>query len=368
MRKRTLIPLLIAILLFCGLAATLYLRYKAPPEAARLLPESDAIVYLNLKAVRSVTHFDQSPIQRSPDFQHFIDATGIVPERDLDSVALALHRMSDPSGPNGPVAYSEVFLGRFDGVRLAQYLSSIASQEESYAGRTIYTIPVGEPSARHLRIAQIGYDLIAASNMPTPEQIHSMLDRSRAPALSTPGSSLLAARYHEVPILSEAWGIGHIGLPFTSDSNDPNLISVFGFQLPLRTDTDFVASLRYTAAAHVLSGGAVHLRIEEIAPDPSTAAATVDTLTNLLNILRNFTPDHSLDAPPPHTPATEATQAILNSVTLTHTDSRVLLNATASLDQLKALATTHNPTTSPLAPSTSTTTPHATQTPLTASN
>jgi hypothetical protein len=213
MRKRTLIPLLIAVILLCALGAMLYLRAKAPPEAARLLPESDAIVYINLKAVRAVTHFDQSPIQRSPDFQQFIDATGIVPERDLDSVALALHRMSDPNGPNGPVAYSEVFIGRFDGVRLAQYLHSIATGEESYTGRTIYTIPVGEPAGRRLRIAQLGYDVLAASNMPTPEQIHSMLDRSRAGALSTPGSSLLAARYHEVPLLSEAWGIGHIGLP-----------------------------------------------------------------------------------------------------------------------------------------------------------
>jgi hypothetical protein len=99
MRKRTLIPLLIAILLLCALGAMLYLRAIAPPEAARLLPESDAIVFINLKSVRSVTHFDQTPIERTPDFQHFIDATGIVPERDLDSVALALHRMADPTGP-----------------------------------------------------------------------------------------------------------------------------------------------------------------------------------------------------------------------------------------------------------------------------
>jgi hypothetical protein len=413
MRKRTLIPLLIAILLLSALGAMLYLRANAPPEAARLLPESDAIVFLNLKAVRSVTHFDQSPIDRSPDFQHFIDATGIVPERDLDSVALALHRMPDPHGPNGPVAYSEVFVGRFDGVRLSTYLHTIASAEESYTGRTIFTIPVGD-AGRHLRIAQIGYDVLAASNMPTEEQIHSMLDRSRAGALSTPGSSLLAARYHEVPILSEAWGIGHIGLPFAANPDQPGFssdtsstvspvpqnsrpsstasslappsdyISAFGLQLPLRTDTDFVASLRYTPAARVLSGGAVHLRIEELAPDPTSASNTVDTLTNLLNVLRSLSaaqpPDQQTD------PSTAASTAILNSVTLSHHEARVLLNASASLDQLKALTTTHNPATSPLAPSSYTPVPpppspppsssrhhphkhpHATQTPSAASN
>jgi hypothetical protein len=374
MRKRTLIPLLIAVLLLCALGAMLYLRAKAPPEAARLLPESDAIVYINLKAVRAVTHFDQSPIQRSPDFQQFIDATGIVPERDLDSVALALHRMPDPNGPNGPVAYSEVFVGRFDGVRLAHYLASIASDQESYTGRTIYTIPVGEPVGRHLRIAQLGYDVIAASNMPTPEQIHSMLDRSRAGALSTPGSSLLASRYHEVPLLSEAWGIGHIGLPFSADPegerdefethpttqpnaqpNEAAFISVLGLQLPLRTDTDFVASFRYTAAAHVLSGGAVHLRIEEIAPDPAAAASTVDALTTLLNILRGISLEQAsaqasaqASTPQPPDPSNDAVHAILNSISLSHHDSRAVLDANASLDQLKALTAAHNPAASPL--------------------
>jgi hypothetical protein len=351
MRKRTLIPLLVAITLLAALGVAFFLRAKAPPEAARLLPESDAILYLNLGSIRSVTHFDQTPIQRSADFQHFIDATGIVPERDLDSIALALHRMSDPTGPNGPVAYSEIFTGRFDGVRLAAYLASIATAQESYTGRTIYTIPVGEPVARPLRIAQLGYDMIAASNMPTPEQIHSMLDRSRAGAISTPGSSLLAARYHEVPLLSEAWGIGHIGLPFSADDQQPNrepgFISVLGLQLPLRTDTDFVASLRYTAAAHVLSGGAVHLRIEEIAPDPAAAANTVEALTTLLNILRAIGNEQAT-APQPLTPSSDAIHAILNSITLTHQESRAILHATASIDQLKSLTTAHDPTTSPL--------------------
>ncbi len=346
MRKRTLIPLLVAILLLCALGATLYLRAKAPPEAARLLPESDAIVFLNLKPIRAATHFDKTPTERSPDFQHFIDATGIVPERDLDSIALAFHRMPDPNGPNGPVAYSEVFIGRFDGTRLGQYLHTIASAEESYAGRTIYTIPI---DGRQLRIAQLGYDLLAASNMPTTEQIHSMLDRSTAGAVSTPGSSLLAARYRQVPLLSEAWGIGHIGLAFTADSADPNFISVLGLQLPLHTDSDFVASLRYTAATHLLSGGAVALRVEEFAPDPATAASTVDALTNLLNILRTLSAGQATAQQ--INPSNDAVQAILNSVTLTHHESRVQLNATAGIDQLKALTTAHDPAASPLTPS-----------------
>jgi hypothetical protein len=345
MRKRTTIPLLIVLAVLTALGAMLYLRAKAPPEAARLLPESDAIIFLHLNAVRSATHFDETPVHRSPYFQQFIDATGIVPERDLDSAAFALHRMPDPHGPNGPVAYSEVFTGRFDGVKLARYLASFATAQESYAGRTIFTIPMEN---RQLRVAQLGYDTIAASNMPTPEQIHSMLDRSRASALATPGCSLLAARFHEVPILSEAWGIGHIGLPFSQDG----YISVLGMKLPLPEDTDLVASLRYTGAAHVLSGGAVHLRVEEMAPDPASAAHTVDTLGILLNILRGITADR-----PAHTDADTALSSVLDSIKLTQHNDTALLNATISLDQLKTLTSAHNPTTESPAPASPTPSP-----------
>ncbi|HEY1744993.1 MAG TPA: hypothetical protein VGG18_17615 [Granulicella sp.] len=323
MRKRTLIPLLIVLAVLVALGIAFYLRTKSPPEAALLLPESDAIVYIHLKTVRTVTHFDTTPVQRSGDFQRFIDATGIVPDRDIDDAAFALHRMANPNGPNGPVAYSEVFVGRFDGQRLAKYLASIATARETYAGREIYSIPI---EGRTLRVTQLGYDMIGASNTPTAEQIHSMLDRSRVSALGTPGSSLLAARYSEVPLLSQAWGIGHIGLPFAQDGH----ISILGLQLPLPEDTDLVASLRYS--------GSVHLRIEEIASDPDAAQHTVETLTTLLNIVRGLG-----SAEPPRNPADSAMRNILASITLEQHKDRALLNASASLDQIKALTSANTP-------------------------
>ena len=177
MRKRTRYSLLGMLALVAALIVAVALRKTAPPEAARLLPESDAILYINLRPLRSATHFDRTSVSRSPDYQHFVDVTGIIPERDLDAAAFALHRMDDPNGPNGPVAYSEVFEGRFDGERLAQYLGSIATSQENYGGHIVYTIPI---EGRQFRIAQLGYDTLAASNMPTPEQIHEMLDRYRA--------------------------------------------------------------------------------------------------------------------------------------------------------------------------------------------
>jgi len=322
MRRRSHRSLLIALAVLLAITVVLVLRQKAPPEAARLLPESDAIVYIHLKTVRTATHFDTTPVVRSPDYQRFVDATGIVPERDLDAVAFALHRMPDPKGPNGPVAYSEVFEGRFDGMKLARYLASIASAKETYAGHDIYTIPV---EGRNLRVAQVGYDTIAASNMPTAEQIHSMLDRHRASALWTPGSSLLAARYSEVPLLSQAWAIGHIGLPFAENGK----ISLLGLELPLNEDTDLVASLRYS--------GSVHLRIEEIAPTEDAARHTVETMTTLLSILRGIQ-----SAQPAETPGAQAMRTLIDSVEVKHDKDRAVLTASATTDEVKALTSAAN--------------------------
>ena len=331
MRRRTRYSLLLMAALIVALAVALMLRKKAPPEAARLLPESDAIVYVNLKPLRLATHFDRTVVKRSPDFQHFIDATGIVPERDLDEVALALHRMDDPNGPNGPVAYSEVFEGRFDGDRLMRYLASIATARANYAGHEIFTIPVNDPergARRQLRVAQLGYDTVAASNMPTAEQIHSMLDRHRAAASPFAGSSLLSARYSDVPLLSSAWAIGHIGLPFS----DRGRISVLGLQLPLPEDTTFVASLRYV--------GAVHLRIEQIATTEAEAAEATRSLGALLALFR------SMERIRPGVPGDVAMGQIIDSLKIEQHKDRAVLTGTIPVELLQQM-TVPGPSTQP---------------------
>ncbi len=324
MRKPTRYSLLIALALVAALVFAIALRKAAPPEAARLLPESDAIVYVNLKPLRLATHFDRTQITRSPDYQHFIDATGIVPERDLDAVAFALHRIDDPNGPNGPVGYSEVFEGRFDGARLASYLATIATAQETYDGHTIFTIPVGESdpkthATRQLRVAQLDYDSIAASNMPTTEQIHSILDRHRAAASPFSGSSLLSARYRDVPLLSNAWAIGHIGLPFS----DRGYITLFGLQLPLPEDTTFVASLRYV--------GSLRLRIEQISPTEAEAQLATQSLNALLGLFK------SLQQVQPRNANDTAFLQMVGSLKIERDKDRSVLTATIPVELVKQL-------------------------------
>ena len=322
MRKRTLYSLAAAVLILCALAVAVVLRQKAPPEVARLLPESDAIVYLNLKPLRAATHFERSPVTPPPTYQQFIDATGIQFERDLDKAAFALHSMADPSGPNGPVAFSEVFQGRFDTARLTRYLTGLSVNQENYAGRTIFLIP---SEGRTLRVALLDYETIAASNMPTPEQIHSILDRSRAAASPFAGSSLLNARYRDIPILAhDAWAIGHIGLPFASHGR----ISVMGLELPMPTDATFVASLHYT--------NALHLRIDQIVHTDLEAAQSATSLNTLLNLLRSV---QQAQQPILRTPEDVALRQFTDSIKIQTEKDRATLTATVPDETLKHLAT-----------------------------
>ena len=49
MRRRTRYSLMGVVALLVALIVAVILRKEAPPECARLLPESDAIVYFNLR-------------------------------------------------------------------------------------------------------------------------------------------------------------------------------------------------------------------------------------------------------------------------------------------------------------------------------
>lgn len=320
MRKSTRYTLLAIVVAVIALLAVFYLRTVAPPENARLLPECDAIVYLNVKPLRTATHFDRDPVSRSISYQHFVDATGIVAERDLDSAAFALHSMSDSTGPNGAVAFSEVLEGRFNSERLDRYFASIAHGQELYAGHTIYSIP---SEGRVLRVSILNYATVAGSNMPTPEQIHSILDRARAAASPFAGSSLLSARYRDVPAFSSAWAVGRLGLPF----NNQGHLDLLGLRLPIPADTTFVASIRYV--------GALHLRIEAVETSSADAIQTADSLGQLLALARTL---QNAQQSSLRTPEDRAIHTLLDSIQIESKKERTVVTATLPSDALKSFS------------------------------
>jgi hypothetical protein len=325
MHKRTRRTLLVVAGVLVLLAVAVFLRSKAPPEAARLLPESDGIIYFNLKPVRTFLHKDLKPPRRVPEYQEFVDATGVDWERDLDSAAIALHRMPDPTGPNGPVAYSMVLTGKLTGKRLNNWLDTHAASRELYAGHTIYSIPA---ETRMVRVAQVGYDMIAVSNFPTTEKIHSIIDRHRTAALPFAGSSLLSAHFHEVPLLSVAWGVGQVGLPFS----ESGAIKVLGLSLPLQDDSTIIASV----TPGLPLGNSVRLRVEEIAPDETKAASQAAALSTIILLARDVTVQLSSN------PANDALREILKSTQISQKRNRVVATASLSPALLGRVTETEN--------------------------
>jgi hypothetical protein len=318
MLRRTRRTLWIVATVLLVLAAAIYLRFKAPPEAARLLPESDGIVYVNLRPLRALLrkNLNPVPVTRAPEYQAFIDATGIDWERDLEEAAIAVHRMQDPKGPNGPAAYSMVLVGKLDGKALARYMQAHGASIENYAGHPIYSLP---SEGRTVRVAQVSYDTVAISNFPDTEKIHSILDRHRTAALPFSGSTLLAEHYSEIPLLSLAWGMGQIGLPFSEDGS----IHLFGASLPLEPDSTFLASVHWA--------GALKLRVVEISPTDDAAGKQAASLGMLLSLAQGA----SAGLAP--TPANSALKAVLQTAQISQKKNRVIINADLPKDLPVAL-------------------------------
>lgn len=322
MNRRTRRSLLVVAGVLIVLAIAIFLRSKAPPEVARLLPESDGILYVNLKPVRAFFRKDLKPPERVPEYQQFVDATGIDWERDLDQVAIALHRMPNPNGPNGPVAYSLVLQGKLTGKRLKTWLEANAATSEVYAGKTIYSVP---SEGRTVRVAQIGYDMLAISNTPSPEQIHAIIDRHRTAALPFAGSTLLSHHYHDVPLLALAWGIGQIGLPLSESGS----IHIFGFALPLADGATLVASVTPSLPL----SGLLRIRVEEIAPNEEEAQSQAANLATLVTLARGFT------APLGSNAANNALKQLLKTTEVTQKHDRVIVTANLTPSVLLAAST-----------------------------
>src|SRR5260221_14208597 len=98
-RRRTIWATAIAILLLGFVGAAIYFRTQSAPAAARLLPENDAVIYVNLGTMRAFSDFGNKTVVHEPDYEEFVRDTGFQLERDLQEAAIAVHapeRAGDP--------------------------------------------------------------------------------------------------------------------------------------------------------------------------------------------------------------------------------------------------------------------------------
>jgi hypothetical protein len=260
MRLRRRFPILFGLLIFlAALAAVVYLRKHAPPEAARLLPGADGFVYINLQWMRRADFGSHAPlVQHDSEYDKFILATGFDFERDLAQAAFAVHYPGPAT--RGQTRFSEILVAHLDGNKLREYLKTVASSIDNHRSIDIYNISLED---RTLRVAILGVNvctphlcaMVAASNHDDPQVIRSMIDRSRKMASPFGGPALLRQYYKYVPQLplpSLGWAI------FKLDSS-ASVLDV----LPLSGQATVVASVRYL--------GAVHFRAETFTKDEQTA-------------------------------------------------------------------------------------------------
>jgi hypothetical protein len=323
MRIRRRLPIVLAVLLVAAaVALAVVLRKHAPPEPARLLPAADGFVYVDLQWMRRANVTGQLPaVPHDPDYEQFIQATGFQFERDLDEAAVAIHYPAKSSGGSPDSAqqprFSEVFVGKIDGERLRAYLRQISSSVENFETRDIFNIPL---QGRTVRVAILGVDTVAASNLDDPLVIRGIIGRSRKLASPFGGPALLRQYYKEVPLASLGWAVLKI-----EPSGDLAASGPLGWSFLFSKPATVVASVRYL--------GAVHFKAQAFAGSEEEAGQLAGRIDTFLNIFRTAESSVSTSGPDPDI------KAFLDSLKIQPEKTRAVLTAVVPLGLIrKALA------------------------------
>jgi hypothetical protein len=323
--KRTL-PIVFAVLIVAAaVTVTVQLRKHAPPEPARLLPGADGFLYVDYSWIRRVNGRPLRPVTHDAEYEQFIQETGFDYERDLDSVAFAVHYPEKwpGKGTGGRAAeprFSEVFIGHFDATKCASYLAKKAKSVEDYDSVSIYTIPIYE---RTFRIAILGVDTVAASNLEDPAVIRGMVDRSRRLASPFGGPALLRRYFKRVQFASPVWLITHI---------EPEAPSFEGLSAIFPKPADVVVSASFNPLRLPFRAGTLRVRGEAWAGSDDDAR----TITDKLNVfLAMF---HSAEASVAN-PGTDAdVKALFDSLQVEQEDTRAVLLANLPTEVFHKLA------------------------------
>jgi hypothetical protein len=299
--RKILIPIALAVV--AGVALALWVR-NAPPRPARMLPDADAYVYFDFRPMRAAGLFDRLPnVQLDPEYQDFVNKTGIHLEHDLDQAAFAVHLAQAGQETRS----SEVFVGSFDPEKLRSFLQGIAASSQQYSGKQVFEVPL---PGRTVRAAILDSWGLGASNTAAPDAIHHILDSQSAWFHSTP--PLLRSYYPQVPVGSPVWAV----VRETSQNGKPTLTLPGGFQIAVPKGTVLVASLRYT--------GTVDFRAEAFTSDAASAEQLASHLGTYLTVLRAVRSRVQVEG------AGAEFQKFLESIQLEKHENGVLLTASAS--------------------------------------
>ena len=326
MRIRRTLPIVVAVLIVAGaVVLAVQLRKHAPPEPARLLPGADGFLYVDYSWIRKTDGKPFNPVNHDPEYERFIQDTGFDFERDLDSVAFAVHYPESwPGGGTGGKApeprFSEVFVGRLDTNKCAAYFKRMAKSIEHYASVDIFTIPI---YGRTFRIAILGVDAVAASNHDDPAVIRGIVNRSRRLASPFGGPALLRRYYKRVQFASPVWLVAHM------DPSSPEFRGLSDF---LPHAADLVVSASFNPLHLPFRADALHVRAEAWARNEEDARAIANKANLTLSLF------HSAEAAV-GSPGTEAdVKALFDSLEVKQENAHAVLLATIPAEVLHKLA------------------------------
>jgi hypothetical protein len=239
-RKNYLWVVVAIVVIVGGIVTAILLRKRAAPDAVRLLPDSDAVLYINLEPVRLLTDIGKNPPkERDPQYEDFVRQTGFEFERDLDKAAFAIHYGVTSAGKPPETRYSQILQGHFDHARVTDYLHKLSSASEHYQGYDIYAIPV---EGRTVRVALLGVDIAAVTNVDGADIIHGIIDRYKQAALPFSGPALVSQYYPRVPLGSIVWTIARP--PAAGGGDHGELLVPGGWSGLLPRDSIVIASAR----------------------------------------------------------------------------------------------------------------------------
>ncbi len=282
-RRRIFIVALCVLLVIAAIGSAVLLRKRAAPEAARLLPEADAAIYIDFATVRNLTAFGQTQLpQLAPGYDEFVNNTGFNFERDLDEAAMAVHRGSAKADARGathnPTRYTEILVGHYDQAKLAQYLRQHARVVESYRDVEVFSIPIEN---RTLRVALLAIDTVAVSNVDDPGIVHGIIDRFKKVALPFGGPTLVRTYYPRVPLGSLLWAIARLpGSASHKPHNQPSFTLPGGIDIGLPVDSDVVVSLRMLTT--------IHARADFYTPSEEAARNFTEQTNTFLAVFRGI--------------------------------------------------------------------------------
>ena len=318
MRRRTRLTILSVVLFAAALVVLVVLRKQAPPEPARLLPGADAFAYVDLKWVRRLDRLGQvPPVPHEPEYDEFIKETGFQFERDLDEAAFAVHYPGTPAAPGTEMRFTEVFTGRWNSSRVADYLGKLAHSVSDYRGVQIFDIPL---EGRTVRVAMLAVGTVAVSNSDDPQVVRGIIDRSRKLASPFGGPALLRRYYRRLPFGSLAWAI--VSNPAQLPGGQVTDALLPPDYRQLLSGSVLVASVRFLRA--------IHIRADAFFQQEARASLMAEKLGALLTIFHGLQPTIASAGP-----GDKDVKTFFDSLKIAQDKNRVTLTAIVPLDFIK---------------------------------